>query len=165
MHKYTRISQTSRKAKKQSTDKQLLDDLNSLSKQSFFLESKKSQYIKLASEVEKIWILYDIDQNGNLDYEELIQYFNDVAVPCLSFSPAQMYDIFKDLDQDEDQSISKDEMVLFLAKIIHLDEYDVNIKTVSKSNRAQEEEMSILTQAGNFSTENQNLPHLLKILE
>ena len=98
----------------------------------------------MAAEVEKIWILYDVDKNGNLDYDELIQYFNDVAVPCLSLNQSQMYELFSELDQDEDQSISRNEMVLFLAKIItHGDRYNIDLKTVSSTIRAKTGEIEI----------------------
>ena len=52
-------------------NKELVQYLSGISNRSFFTESSISQGIKIAAEVEKIWILYDIDQNGYLDYEEL----------------------------------------------------------------------------------------------
>ena len=45
-----------------------------------------SQEIKILAEVEKIWIIYDSDKNGNLEYAELLQYLKDVAVPSLTMS-------------------------------------------------------------------------------
>ena len=34
-------------------------------------ESNLSHEIKILAEVEKIWILYDLDQNESLDFEEV----------------------------------------------------------------------------------------------
>ena len=36
-----------------------------------YKESKTSRDIRIMAEVEKIWILYDLDANGELDYEEI----------------------------------------------------------------------------------------------
>eukprot|EP00355_Strombidium_rassoulzadegani_P002973 CAMPEP_0168612674 /NCGR_PEP_ID=MMETSP0449_2-20121227/3043_1 /TAXON_ID=1082188 /ORGANISM="Strombidium rassoulzadegani, Strain ras09" /LENGTH=72 /DNA_ID=CAMNT_0008653255 /DNA_START=14 /DNA_END=232 /DNA_ORIENTATION=- len=40
-------------------------------------ESDISIDIKVQSEVEKIWIMYDLDNNGVLDIEEVTRYLND----------------------------------------------------------------------------------------
>ena len=36
------------------------------------------------AEVEKIWIWYDLDDNGDLDYEEILGYLKERAYPHLS---------------------------------------------------------------------------------
>ena len=38
------------------------------------------------SEVEKIWILYDLDENGTLDFEEIELYLKEMAYPNLDLS-------------------------------------------------------------------------------
>ena len=35
------------------------------------LESKFSRDIRIMVEVEKIWLMYDLDSNGSLDFEEI----------------------------------------------------------------------------------------------
>ena len=129
-------------------NKQLIEYLSGISNKNFYTESKTTQSIKLAAEVEKIWILYDIDQNGNLDYEELVQYFNEVAVPCLSLTQTQMHEMFNELDEDNNQNISKMEMEVFLAKLIMCgSQFGLNISSVSDSARYQDAEDVIATQA------------------
>ena len=128
--------------------KQLIQYLSGISNKSFYTESKITQCIKIAAEVEKIWILYDIDQNGNLDYEELVQYFNEVAVPCLSLTQSQMHEMFNELDDDQNQNISKIEMEVFLAKLLLCgSQFGLNISSVSDSARYQDAEAIIAKQA------------------
>ena len=40
--------------------------------------------IKAVAEVEKIWILYDLDNNGELDFIETKAYLKEMAYPYLS---------------------------------------------------------------------------------
>ena len=37
------------------------------------------QQIKILSEVEKIWILYDLDENGTLSFNELELYLKEMS--------------------------------------------------------------------------------------
>ena len=43
-----------------------------------------SHQIKVISEVEKIWILYDLDNNGSLDFDEIKLYLQEYAYPMLN---------------------------------------------------------------------------------
>lgn len=43
------------------------------------LETPVSMGIKILSEVEKIWILYDADNNGTLDQEEIQDYVKQMT--------------------------------------------------------------------------------------
>ena len=49
-------------------------------------ETKISKQIKVLAEVEKIWIIYDQDNNGSLDKEEVLDYLNERAYPHLTLS-------------------------------------------------------------------------------
>ena len=40
-------------------------------------ETKISREIRILAEVEKIWIQYDIDQNGELDFDEISEYLRN----------------------------------------------------------------------------------------
>ena len=51
-----------------------------------FKESKLSWDIRILAEVEKIWIMYDLDDNKELDYEEIKLYLNEVAYPHLDLT-------------------------------------------------------------------------------
>ena len=42
-------------------------------------ESEVSKEIRVLAEVEKIWILYDLDENGTLDFEEIREYLREMA--------------------------------------------------------------------------------------
>ena len=49
-------------------------------------ESPLAREIKILAEVEKIWILYDLDFNDSLDYEEVKLYLKEMAYPHLTLS-------------------------------------------------------------------------------
>ena len=44
-----------------------------------FTESKISRSIKILSEIEKIWILYDINSDGTLEYGEIVMYIKEMS--------------------------------------------------------------------------------------
>ena len=59
--------------------------------QKFFEKSEKyetetSRMIKVLAEVEKIWIIYDIDDSGALEFQEIEQYLRTMAFPKLDMS-------------------------------------------------------------------------------
>ena len=49
-------------------------------------ETEVSQSIRILSEVEKIWIVFDIDNNGTLDREEIRDYIKNMAGDALSLT-------------------------------------------------------------------------------
>ena len=49
-------------------------------------ESKVSRDIRIMAEVEKIWIMYDLDNNGTLEFDEIQQYLQQMAFPHLTLS-------------------------------------------------------------------------------
>ena len=70
------------------------------------MESKKSIEIKIICEVEKIWIIYDIDNNGELDFKEVADYLNEKTFPK-GLTTEQLNHIFKIIDTDGSGSINK----------------------------------------------------------
>ena len=50
-----------------------------LQKSTTWMEREGSMDIRVASEVEKIWITYDLDLNGVLDFPEVKQYLHKVC--------------------------------------------------------------------------------------
>ena len=69
-----------------------------------------SKQIRILSEVEKIWIIYDVDQNGTLDYDEIKMYLKEMAYPHLKLNENQLISIFKSIDKDNSGFIDKHEM-------------------------------------------------------
>ena len=70
-------------------------------------ESKVSMEIKIQAEVEKIWINYDLDQNGILDFEEVCKYLKE---RCPHIPNENMKEQFDIMDQNGDGKIDKEEM-------------------------------------------------------
>ena len=70
--------------------------------------------IKAVAEVEKIWILYDLDNNGELDFIETKAYLKEMAYPYLSITDDRLDEIFRSIDFDGSGTIDKTEMKLFV---------------------------------------------------
>lgn len=98
------------------------------------LETDISREIKLLAEVEKIWILYDLDKNGKLDIKEIKDYINTMAVPSLVLSDSELTSVFNKIDTDGDGYIDKKEMesflkvMMFLQQNLHFRPSDVYLK-------------------------------------
>ena len=80
-----------------------------------------SKEVKVLSEVEKIWILYDLDGNETLDFEELKPYLLERAYPHLSLPEEDLKEIWGKIDLDKDGSIDKAEMGVFVKKLMEED--------------------------------------------
>ena len=65
-------------------------------------ETKISREIKILAEVEKIWIQYDMDNNGELDFDEISEYLTNRACSHLKLSHIQLKAIFDLIDQNGD---------------------------------------------------------------
>ena len=72
----------------------------------------------MLAEVEKIWILYDADNNGKLDFEEVESYLKEMAFPHLKLTDREVREIFDEIDDDGNGSIDKKEMFQFVCKIM-----------------------------------------------
>ena len=59
-----------------------------------------SREIRIMAEVEKIWILYDLDDNKELDYEEIKMYLREMAYPHLELTEKELNEIFMSIDKD-----------------------------------------------------------------
>ena len=53
-----------------------------------FKQTPFTRTVRILAEVEKIWILYDLDENGTLDYDEIELYLKEMAYPNLDLSTA-----------------------------------------------------------------------------
>ena len=72
----------------------------------------------MISEVEKIWILYDLDDNGTLEYEEICAYIKEMAYPHLELTKTQLWDIFWKIDVNKSGEVDKKEMEVFIYMVM-----------------------------------------------
>ena len=49
-------------------------------------ETELSKEIRILAEVEKIWIIFDVDNSGKLDQMEIKDYLKFITAPSLSLS-------------------------------------------------------------------------------
>ena len=82
-------------------------------------ESDLSREIKIICEVEKIWIIYDVDCSGELDVDEIMEYLEEMAFPKLNLSLKQAKKIFRHIDTDKSGTINKEEMTDFLTHLMN----------------------------------------------
>ena len=71
-------------------------------------------------EVWKIWTLYDVDESGTLEFEELKYYIQEMAFQHLNLTDEQIRDVFNIIDKDSTGEIDKEEMHLFLNLLLTL---------------------------------------------
>ena len=68
-----------------------------------------------------MWILYDVDDSGTLEIEEIATYIADMAKTEMSVTKEEVQRIFKVIDIDGDGKIDKEEMTYFLSILLHLE--------------------------------------------
>ena len=81
-------------------------------------ETTVARSIRVLCEVEKVWTVYDLDDNGSLDYEEIVLYLKEMAFPHLDLCDEMIEIIFDKLDTDGDGTITKHEMESFIAEVL-----------------------------------------------
>jgi Ca2+-binding EF-hand superfamily protein len=83
-----------------------------------FMEGALSKEIKVMAEVEKIWIVYDVDKNGTLDSNEVNKYLRAKAYPNLKLSEKQIGKLFAIIDTNGDGKVDKNEMKKFVRSLM-----------------------------------------------
>ena len=81
-------------------------------------ESKLSRTIRCLAAVEKIWILSNLSNDESLSFE-LFQYYsrnNDLSTLKLTEEDTER--LYGEIDEDEDKTISKGEMVIFFEVLL-----------------------------------------------
>ena len=68
-----------------------------------------------------MWILYDVDDSGTLEVEEIASYIADMAKTEMRMSKQEVQQIFQVIDIDGDGKIDKEEMTYFLSILLHLE--------------------------------------------
>ena len=91
-------------------------------------ESELSREIKVLAEVEKIWILYDVDGNGLIDKSEISEYLRHMAQPKLELTDEEIDQVFGVIDIDSDNQIDKDEMECFF-KVLMIMQNNLTFKS------------------------------------
>ena len=74
--------------------------------------------IKAIAEVEKIWILYDLNESGELDFDETKDYLTERAYAYKKLSDDQLHAIFVSIDYDHSGTIDKTKMKLFVKRLM-----------------------------------------------
>ena len=83
------------------------------------LETSIATEIKVIAEVEKISILYDLDNNGSLDFYELSEYLKDVTEPVINLSESDIKEIFYSMDADKNGTLQRPELTDFIRIIMY----------------------------------------------
>ena len=76
------------------------------------IKTSMGKQIKICAEVEKIWILYDLDSNGSLSFDEVKVYLQEMSHNILS--EQELKSLFTAIDTNNDNSINKEEMSTFI---------------------------------------------------
>ena len=77
--------------------------------------SEKSIAVKVLVEVEKIWMNYDLDQNGTLDLDEVSAYLKS---RCPHIPEPAVIQTFKQIDTNNDGQIDKEEMFVYVKELM-----------------------------------------------
>ena len=83
-------------------------------------ETDLSREIRILSEVEKIWIIFDADNSGTIDKVEVHDYIKYMAGDGLRLTDQQIEEIYSLIDTDYDGSIDKNEMEVFLKALMSM---------------------------------------------
>lgn len=83
-------------------------------------ETTISREIRVLAEVEKIWIIFDLDNSGSLDRDEIKDYIKFMAGSALTLNNEHIDEIYSLIDSDNDGSINKKEMEIFLNALMHV---------------------------------------------
>ena len=87
----------------------------SCSKATLQSQSKNSSLdIRVLSEVEKIWIIHNINAEQSLCIDEASNFIKMAARPTLRQTDEELNFMFQSLDKNDDGMISKEEMIEFL---------------------------------------------------
>ena len=103
-----------------------------------FKQTPFTRMVRILAEVEKIWILYDLDENGTLDYEEIELYLKEMAYPNLNLTTEHITELFNRIDLDRNGTIDKTEMNDFIGSVLDAQnnlcfrlEKDMKVKKIS----------------------------------
>ena len=58
--------------------------------------------------MEKLWIVYELDIDGSISFQKIIEYVRRTATPPIKFSDSQLQDIYSYLRSDYRKHLSDD---------------------------------------------------------
>ena len=82
--------------------------------------NSKSFEISLLCECERIWITYDINEDGELDFDEIYDYIM-TSVPYLGLTKEEIKALFDDMDQDGNGILDREELIVLVKRLITKD--------------------------------------------
>ena len=72
------------------------------------------------AEVEKIWVIYDLDDNSLLGFEEAEKYLLERAFPHLQLSESDIVALWEKIDADGSGYVNKEEMNNFVHLLLKM---------------------------------------------
>ena len=100
-------------------------------------ETDVSREIRILAEVEKIWIMFELDKDSKLQIDDIKDYVHAMTVQRIELTGEQIMELCKAIDTDHDGMIDKQEMQLFLRAMMILQK-DLSFKTSDAWKRLQD---------------------------
>ena len=76
--------------------------------------------ISLLCECERIWILFDENQDGELDFDEIYNYIS-TGIPYLGLNKEEIRDLFDEIDEDGNGILDRKELLVLVKRLITKD--------------------------------------------
>ena len=93
--------------------------------------------IKAAAEVEKIWILYNLNGDETMDFMEVMDYLIDNSKPRLTVNNQQIQDIYNRIDKDRSGLITKPELEQFIRTLMEQQTSPISFVATEKVNATE----------------------------
>ena len=96
-------------------------------------DTRIARSIRVLAEVEKLWILKEINNDDALNYDQFEDYIMHNNIPGFKLSKDQILEVFHKMDKNSDLSIDKNEMYFFLTAVLNLNhQSSIYLKLVDK---------------------------------
>ena len=78
--------------------------------------------IKLACELERIWIMLELNSDSNLEFEQVLDAFQKMGLRFVKLSQEQIKEAFDSFDKDKNGVMDQAEMAEFVTVLLKIDE-------------------------------------------
>ena len=78
--------------------------------------------IKLACELERVWIMLDLNSESNLEFEQVLDAFEKMGLRFVKLSQEQIKEAFDSFDKDKNGAMDQAEMAEFVTFLLKIDE-------------------------------------------